>query len=530
MSEASCCLVLHTHLPFVHHPRYDEFLEEDWLFEAITDTYLPLIAAFERLEGDGIPFRLAMSLTPPLLEMFATADLADKATRYMEKRRRLARSEIERYDEDDPRWEAARHYAARLEECLETWDRHERNPARALAGLADRGRVEIIASAATHGLLPLFATDESIEAQLRIGLETHEERLGRRPRGFWLPECAYRPGLDAFLSRAGIEWTVFDTHAVTSATPRPPHGTLRPIELPAGLAAFGRDAACSQQVWSSEAGYPGDPEYRELYKDLGFEADYRYIRPYLKPDGVRRNVGIKYHRVTGHDVPLHEKDFWRPSRAKERAATHARDFLDKRNAQFEAAGASCRHPVVTAPFDTELFGHWWYEGPWFLENVFRQAAARDDLGFAFRSPGDVLETASERPRADAHASSWGAGGFFRVWLNETNDWFWPYLHEMEARMARWATQEHPPERRRLLAQMGRELLLTQSSDWAFILTQRTSAHYAERRFRDHVHRFFALERALESGEVDEGELRLVEADDSAFPDLDPAAWAPSDGA
>ncbi len=521
-------LVLHSHLPFVHHPDFRDFLEEDWLFEAIMETYLPLLFVLRDLERDGIPCRIAVGLTPPLMSMLRLEDLRTKARRFLEKRRQLAEEEVRRRGPQDAGYAAARHYERRLGQMLDLWDALDGDLLREFRRHRADGRIETLASAATHGFLPLFLRPSSVKAQIALGMDLHEEVFGARARGFWLPECAYRPGLDALLVEAGVTWVILDGHGVTTADPAPPRGTARPILTPAGLVAFGRDGDCSEEIWSSQVGYPGDPVYRELYRDLGYDGDYTAIRPFLKSDGVRRNLGLKFHRITGADVPLDEKAPWDPEAARARTRVHARDFLDKRRSQMRALGdRDGEAPAILAPFDTELFGHWWYEGPWFIEELFRQA--RDfasDLRLV--SPGDVLETAGSLAEARPHASSWGRGGFFEVWLNDRNQWFWPYLHEMEERMeAHAAAHPHPDATTRdTLDQMARELLLAQSSDWLFIVTMETSTWYAEKRFRDHVHRFFALEGQLSGTPPHEDDVARWRRQDLLFPHLDFRLWAP----
>ncbi len=516
-------LILHTHLPYVHHPHYDDFLEEDWLFEAMTETYLPLLFVLRDLERDGVPFKLSFSLTPPLLHMLRTPQLMLKFRRFIERRLELAESELKRQTADPLRQAAARHYRDRFNQMLEFFEERHGDVVSGFVDLHASGQVEILASAATHGFLPLLLTEEAIRAQIGLGLRLHEETFGKPARGFWLPECAYRPGLDRILKSMGIEWIVLDGPGIETATPTPPDGTFSPITLPSGVVAFGRDPECSQQIWSSIVGYPGDPAYRELYRDIGYDADYRYIRPWLKSDGVRRNIGMKYHRITG-DVPLHEKELWDVTEARARATTHAGNFLFNRSEQIKFQGArQDGRVIVTAPFDTELFGHWWYEGPWFLEEVFRQAAGVGaDLPFTFALPREMLDEGIRGPRGFATACSWGQDGFFHVWLNDRNQWVWPHLHEMEERLIRRLRGEKAgnPLGRRILGQMARELLLAQSSDWPFIISMDTATYYAEQRLRDHIHRFFLLEEALDGGPLDVEELDRIEEQDAIFPRID----------
>ena len=524
-----CCIVLHTHLPYVHHPEYDDFLEEDWLFEAMCETYLPLSFVLRRMADRGSRSRIAMSWTPPLLHMLRTPGLMEKFERYLRKREKLAALEVRRRSKDDEFREAAEHYLRRFGQIRETWEAIDGDLVGEFARHQEDGRVEVLACSATHGFLPLFIEDAAVRAQVRLGMDLAEQCFGRRPRGFWLPECAWRPGMGKALTDAGVEWVVLDTHGATTARPHPESDNYRPVEIAEGLFAFARDAECSQQVWSSEVGYPGDPEYRELYRDLGYDADYAFIRPFLKSDGVRRNLGLKYHRVTGK-VELHEKQPWSPEAARDRAATHAGNFLFNRSEQIKHhADRLGQEVVITAPFDTELFGHWWYEGPWFLEELLRQAdEVGDDLPFELVTPSQVLDAGGHRPRVEAPSCTWGRDGSYEVWLNDKNQWFWPYLHEMQTRMVSWASKRDglDAEGLRLLRQMGRELLLAESSDWQFIITMETSAWYAEKRFRDHVHRFFAIEDALETRDYEEEDLARVERQDAVFPNLDPGVWAP----
>ncbi len=521
--QGSVCIVLHTHLPYVHHPDFEDFLEEDWLFEAITETYLPLLFVMNDLWIDKVPFRLTFSMTPPLVHMLRCSDLMAKFEIYLEKRIKLAGLEVKRHAGDRLRLETARHYQLRFEQMLSFFHACDRDLSAAFRRFQDLGLIEIIASAATHGFLPLFRTEAATKAQIALGVQLHKDVFGGAPKGFWLPECAIGPGIDRMLVDEGIAFTVLDTHALTGAEPPPENGSFRPVKTPAGLAAFGRDSECSQQVWSSIVGYPGDPDYRELYRDIGYDADYRYILPFLKQDGVRRNIGMKYHRITG-DVPLHEKELYSPSLAKARAATHAGNFLFNRGQQIAHQNEVQGKPVViTAPFDTELFGHWWYEGPWFLEEVFRQAADHaDDATFNLCTPSEILQQSAEIHEAKIGPCSWGEDGFYKVWLNDKNQWFWPHLHEMEERMVVWAKKTLPDRelQRRILHQMARELLLAQSSDWPFILTMETSTWYAEKRFRDHVFRFFTLEDMLLNDEVNVEELASWERQDAIFPDMD----------
>ena len=315
------CLVLHAHLPFVRHPEHPEFLEEDWLYEAISETYIPLLAMLDGFERDKVPACFTMSLTPPLCEMLADGLLM---TRYGAKLARLEELvEKELAEKAGTNFEsAARMYQRHFKLCRATFERWNKNLVTGFRHYMERGFIEIITCGATHGFLPLMASETSVRAQIQLAVANYGKHFGRAPKGIWLPECAYAPGVDKYLREAGIDYFFMDTHGVAFGTPRPRYGQFRPVLCPTGVAAFARDVDSARQVWSSEEGYPGDPVYREFYRDLGYDADYRYIKPYLHRDGVRRNTGLKYHRITGK-VELGEKQAYVPEWAAETAAHHA---------------------------------------------------------------------------------------------------------------------------------------------------------------------------------------------------------------
>ncbi|HMS17440.1 MAG TPA: DUF1957 domain-containing protein, partial [Planctomycetota bacterium] len=264
--------------------------------------------------------------------------------------------------------------------------------------------------------------------------------------------------------------------------------------------------------------------YRELYRDLGYDGAYESLRPYLHQDGVRRNLGIKYHRVTGK-VDLQDKEPYNPEEARERAKVHAGHYLWSRGEQIKTlADRMSEAPCVLSPYDMELFGHWWYEGPWFLNAIFRQMHDRSQRPpIRMVTPSQVLREPGSLPSAMPILSTWGEEGYLKVWLNEKNSWVLRHQQEAERRMLERAREHTTPDKRthRLLNQMLRELFLLQASDWAFILTKETTVHYAKKRITDHTHRFLLLERALADPSVLSAEEEaLIMAEDSCFPGLD----------
>jgi 1,4-alpha-glucan branching enzyme len=416
-----------------------------------------------------------------------------------------------------------RMYELKINEYRNRLARYQGNMVEGLKYFQDQGQLEIITCAATHGFLPLLrGHEEAVKAQIVTGLESHENFFGRKPKGFWLPECAYEPGMDQFLSDEDIRYTFLETHGVLQASPKPRWGTFAPVVCPSGVAVFGRDLESAKQVWSSKEGYPGDPEYREFYRDVGYDLAEEQLNPYLKPDGLRRFTGLKYYRVTG---PTDQKEPYRPEAALAKARVHAEDFLEKRRLQAERVGGVMdRPPLMTCLYDAELFGHWWYEGPDFIEELFRQNAKSDDL--TFLTPSDYLDHSPENQATQPVFSSWGQGGYSEFWLNSTNDWIYPHLNKACSEMS-WMVRQVKDGgelERRALRQAMRELLLAQASDWAFMMRSGHYADYAEKRVKIHLSRFYQLAEALQKGRISKALLTDLEEKDNLFHRLDPSIF------
>jgi 1,4-alpha-glucan branching enzyme len=520
---------LHAHLPFVRHPEHEDFLEEDWLFEAISETYLPLLRVFDRLADEEVPFRLSLTMSPPLVAMLRDDLLVRRYERRLERLCELADSEVHRTRHDPTFHPLALHYQREFRELRGLFrERYRGDLVAAFGRLEEAGRLELVTCGATHGFLPLMQMHpEAVRAQIAVAVAHHRSHFGREPTGIWLPECGYYPGLDAILAEHGIRYFFVDTHGVTDASPRPRHGVYTPIFAPAGPAAFGRDPESSLQVWSAEHGYPGDPDYREFYRDIGWDLDWEYVRPWIQPTGKRKNVGVKYFRITGRTP---HKEPYEPRRARERAATHAGNFLFNRERQIEhlASRMGGVRPIVVSPYDAELYGHWWYEGPQFIDFLVRKVA-HDQGAFRLATPGDYLRHHPEQQVATPPLCSWGAGGYAGVWLDGSNDWIYRHLHEAAERMIALARDhlEPDPLTRRALNQAARELLLAQSSDWAFIMKTGTMVDYAIRRTQEHVLRFLRLHEQIRSRSVDPEWLGRIESRDNLFPEIDYRVYRPS---
>jgi 1,4-alpha-glucan branching enzyme len=461
---------LHAHLPYVRHPGDENVLEEDWLYEAVTETYIPLLCLVEGWLRDHVPARLTLSLSPPLLEMLRDELLVKRYIRRLHMLLDLAESEVRRNANDERFRFTAEMNRERLVDALDRFEnRYSEDIVAAFKAFQDCGMLEIVTSCATHAFLPCFDTNYA-RAQIHIGAKCYEAHFGHRPAGMWLPECGFVPGIDRLLADEGLTYFVVDSHAVEFAAPPPVFGTYSPIVCPSGVFAFPRDLESSAQVWSAEWGYPGDARYREFYRDIGHALDGPSIAPFILPDGSRRNVGLKYHRVTGRNVPLHEKEPYDRGRTLEAANEHAGHFVLARTARIEQLRTvSTRPPVIVAPYDAELFGHWWFEGPEFLDLVVRKSA-RDQAEYRLSSPTDVIESGVDFQVAMPAASSWGAYGYSTTWLNVKNDWIWPHLHRATDEMAMIARERAGAEglERRALNELAREVLLASSSDWPFM--------------------------------------------------------------
>ena len=521
-------MVLHAHLPFVRHPEHQTFLEEDWFFEAVTETYIPLLDMFTRLEDEEIRFRITMSLTPTLISMMKDPLLQERYVRHLNKMIELSEREIKRTRNDQHLQTLARMYQNIFTRCRrsfsEVWNR---DLVSAFRHFQDQGSLEIVTCAATHGFLPLMKNRAAARAQIEIAAEQYREVLGRDPRGIWLPECGYAPGIEELLEDAGIKYFFTDTHGILYGEPKPGYGVFAPVLCPNGVAAFGRDTESSKQVWSAREGYPGDYEYRDFYRDVGFDLDYDYIRPYLHGDGHRINLGIKYHRITGRSD---QKELYRPEKARDRAAEHAGNFMFNREKQIEYLNTIMDiSPIIVSPYDAELFGHWWHEGPMWLEFLMRKIYY-DQQTIIPITPSEYLSDAHRLQVIRPSMSSWGYKGYNEVWLNGSNDWIYPHLHMMEDRMIELAGRFPEAEGvlLRALNQAARELLLAQSSDWAFIMKTGTQVEYAHTRIKTHINRFDRLYRDILQGSVKEIWLEELERRDNIFPHLNYRVYSPAE--
>jgi 1,4-alpha-glucan branching enzyme len=358
-----------------------------------------------------------------------------------------------------------------------------------------------------------------VRAQVTVAVRSHIRHFGDYPRGFWLPECGYYAGVEEFLREQDLRYTFLEAHGLLYADRRPRYGVYAPVACPNKVAAFGRDPESARAVWSSEEGYPGDPVYREFYRDIGFELPLEDLGPFLYDGGLRAHTGIKYWAITaaeGDKVPYHREA------ALKRCEEHAEQFARERLHQAERLRPHMdRPPLIVCPYDAELFGHWWFEGPEWIEALLRRLA-RSSEKLKLVTASDYLEAHPEQQVLQPCYSSWGNKGYAEVWLESSNDWIYRHLHKQAERMQELA-RRFPNEkglRRRALNQAFRELLLAQSSDWAFIMKTGTTVPYAVKRTREHIHNFTRIFESVMDNEIEQEWLLRLEARNNIFPEID----------
>jgi 1,4-alpha-glucan branching enzyme len=544
MSRLAYCLVLHAHLPLVlRHGRWPH--GSDWLAEAALECYLPLLDTAERLIARGVSPKWTIDISPVLAEQLAAPDFRTELEFYVENRRRACRENREHFGRSG-RPDLATLVDFWGETLDRMWALFLRRGGNLLAAFADldrAGHLEVMTCAATHGYLPLLASDESIHLQLRTAVETHRRHFGRRPCGIWLPECAYRPraalasgvrpGIEELLARYGLRFFVVDHHLIAGGQPRshyrerfPALGILArepaPSELPRGrpspyrtyvvaspggtgeAVAFVRDPRSTLQVWSRDAGYPGDFAYLEFHKK-------------------HFPGGLRYWRVTDSAQDLGTKEVYDPKHAEERSEAHARHFVSLVRDTLAEAGRDGSPPLVCAPYDAELFGHWWFE---------RVTEGLPGIGITPMTLSEALEAYPPHGAVSLGEGSWGEGGDHRIWLNHETEWVWDRIRNAERDLVDLLSQigsGTPPLLHRIASQACRELLLLQASDWPFLITTLSARDYAQRRVLEHsaaFGRLVEMGRLLLSGGTLSSEAERVlgelERTDFCFPDLDPA--------
>lgn len=511
--------MLHAHLPYIRYPENECHLEERWFYEAVTESYIPLLKLFGDLINDRVDFRATLSLTPTLIQMFQDELLMERYRQYLGSLIELSCKEVARTARN-------RHFSSLTKMYLKRFldikglfeDTYRGDLTSAFRCLSDSGKVEIIASAATHSFLPaLMSVPVAQKVQILLGVEHYRKTFGREPEGMWLPECGFTPEMDNMLKAAGIKYFFLESHGLLNCTSDLRHSIYAPVKTPSGIFAFSRDVRSSRQVWSSFGGYPGDFYYRDFYRDIGFDLDMEYLKPYV-PDGIRTFTGMKYYRITGKGC---QKKPYLRGKAIQKTKDHADHFMRaKVNQMLYLNKILASKPVITAAYDAELFGHWWFEGPEWLNSLFRKGARQKALSFI--GPSQYLSEIRNCDSAMPSFSSWGEKGYSSAWINTSNDWLYRHLHHAANQMVEMSLKYSGATgaRKRALNQAARELLLAQSSDWAFMIKTGNASGFAKNKFTEHMNNFLELEREIHSGRINNNNLSALENKNKIFADID----------
>ncbi|WP_269538684.1 1,4-alpha-glucan branching protein domain-containing protein [Cerasicoccus fimbriatus] len=490
-------ILLHAHLPYGLRPELPISMEECWLHETVLQCYLPLLELIGRLPKAKEPM-LAVSLSPTLLELWAHHEFPDRFAAHLDRFQAILQAEQDNAKHPAERRKLAAAMSTDLDAARDTfYHTHQANLPRAWAQLAKAGKVELLTTAATHAFLPAHQSSPlSRRLQIEAGVDTLQRRTGVTPRGFWLPECAYYPGLENDLESASIEWFAVENMGQPIIT-----------ECPNGVRALARNQALSRKVWDAQTGYPGHAAYREFHHDATHELSSEQAGLYRLPDGGNLPLGLKYWRVTGSG----DKAWYDAAAAKAQAETDAADFLA--SLTKDATG------LMFLPFDAELFGHWWHEGPHWLEQVLQNGAQIPQLNFS--APSAALADIEEAPVERPPASTWGRRSDYSFWINPETDWMYPLLKAADRALAELIeTTPDDTLHQRALQQLARELLLAQASDWPFMIRAGATKQYAEERLRRHFGRFQYLAMQMRSDSIDEIKLAALEQLDPVFTTID----------
>ncbi len=487
MRKSRLDFIFHAHLPFVRHPEFPKFLEEDWLYEAMNESYIPLLRMMYRLRRDEIPFRLTFSLSPTLCSMLSDELLNERFLRYLDEHIELGDKEVERLKSDPEKRALASLYRDELVANKTFYlDQCQGMILNAFNDLSNAGCLELCTTAATHAYLPVYKDyPVAVNAQIETGVLEHNRFFDRMSDGFWLPECGYYPGLENILKRHNISWVSLSAQAIALSPDRPERGSYCPVKCPNGLYCFVRDENLSSLVWSSTEGYPTDSNYRDFYRDIGFDLPMDYIRPYVHEPEVRSFTGFKYFSVTDKSS---NKKVYNPKQADEIVLRHAKNFIyNVKRRTLNLSDILDMDPVYTVSFDAELFGHWWYEGVKWLDAMIRLSASDDEIQLI--TPDDFINEGSSVQTLHPASSSWGELGYNSVWVDSsTNAWLFRHTYKAIERMTELA-ERFPAQKslkQRFLNQAARETLLLMASDWPFIIHNKTSAEYALRRIEGHI--------------------------------------------
>jgi len=510
-------IVLHAHLPYVRKNEKNS-LEEDWLFQAILECYIPLLQVIESCKKENpLNTKLTISLSPTLLSLLSNKQIQETFPCWIKTRKDFL-NELEHKEKN-----ASEFLKKNLDDKYLYWQECSGDLIDKFKVLNKSGNLDILTCAATHGYLPILRENtETVKGQINTAIRSHENFFGSKPLGIWLPECAYYENLDEILFNSGIRYAILDGHGILNATPRPRYGIYAPICSKKGVAFFGRDSESTLPVWSAKDGFPGDKVYREFHKDLGWELpDFK-----LQKKGIssKRPLGLKYYKITDANLPLGKKEYYLENEAIKKTEEHADIYLQDRSKQLKKLTLSSSFkPLLVAPFDAELFGHWWYEGPFFIKNILKKS---NKYSIKLTNLKEFLIQRPNLQICDPSPSSWGQGGYHNYWINDANAWIVPEITKAGSTFVELCSKKFKNGvTQRLLKQAARELLLSESSDWSFILRAGTTTELAKERIERHLFRFWKLVDMIKNNSKTNLKfLKEIEEEDKLFPFIDLDDW------
>ncbi len=517
MTKGNLAMVLHAHLPYVRSEEPGS-LEEDWFFQALVECYLPLLETLEEAyrAKDQTP-KITIGLSPTLLSLLDDDLLKNRFEEWVAIRLKVLNTL------ETVCIAAVQHLKEHLKRQLGSWKTCKGDLIGRFKKLQASEVIDILTCAATHGYLPLLRENpETVRAQLKTAVREHQRLFTKAPLGIWLPECAYYEGLDELMAESGLRYAVLDGHGLLNADPRPRYGLYAPICTRRGVAFFGRDSESTLPVWSARDGYPGNPNYREFHRDLGWDLSTEN----LKKIGFKekRPLGIKLFKISAKNTSLENKQEYDPQAAKESVKKDAENFLKDRKKQLIKLEESMQiEPFLIAPFDAELFGHWWFEGPQFLSYLFIKSQKE---GIKLITLKEALQLTPKIQLCSPSPSSWGQGGFHNYWLNKSNDWIVHEWSKAGREMVSICSEGLTVASHiKIIKQAGRELLLSQSSDWSFILKAGTTTELARERIHLHLKRFWMLINSIKDNKIiNEKVIEEIEKEDCIFPLISPIDW------
>jgi 1,4-alpha-glucan branching enzyme len=535
--------------------------EEPWFFETISETWLPLLAVFDRLDRDRIPFRLSIALSPVLGFMLSDEVLVSRYLEYTDRQIEFGAQELERTAGNPRLYALARQYYDQIvEKRILFTERYEKNILRVLDFYQKKGRLEILTTAATHPFLPLYAPfPEAVQAQMEVAISSHRHFFGRNPQGFWLPELGWSPELDEYLRSYNFSYTVIDTHgallgksggrnrAQTSGCPSGSCGTayfpaaspgganpweaaggnlpggvrrgsFYPVKTPSQILVLIRDYHAYRELFEPE-GICLSPGYRDYSEDAGYELKRELLEPFLGENGIRMPTGFKYY---ARSRPFSKKGLYDAGKARDQAGIHARQFLDNRLRLLgQAETLMSETPISLCAFEADSFGRFWHEGPAFLETLFREGAGRE--GLQFMNPQEYLfkQDIPQMETVMPEFSSWGTNGYAEMWLDSSNDWMYRHVIRSLDRMVELA-ERFPNDsglKERALNQAAREILLVQSSDWPRMLYSQESPDFARNQIEAGLRNFTTIYEALGSNYISTEWLTNLERRHYLFPNI-----------